>query len=241
MFHLSEQALGYDGHTVLRGVCLDIRPGEKVSLLGRSGAGKSTLLKTLYQQASGRVALIPQDTALVQTLNVFHNVYMGRLHTHATWYNIRNLIKPAAAEIEAMTPLLKTLGLEGKIKTTVGELSGGQRQRVAVARAVHQARAVLLGDEPVSAVDTCQAREVLSLICEKHATVVLAMHDVELALAFSDRIIGLANGTVVLDKPASELTNRDLHFLYRHAAPQSPSMSQNRGADLPDPIALESY
>ncbi len=240
-FRLKDRTLGYAGKAVLENLSLHIETGQKVSLLGRSGAGKSTLLKALYAQSQNRAALIPQDTALVQTLSVFHNVYMARLHIHPTWYTLRNLIWPARAEIQAMTPLLQRLGLEHKLRTAVGELSGGQRQRVAVGRALYQDREVLLGDEPVSAVDERQARDVLALICERHDTLILAMHDVELALAFSDRIIGLADGRIVLDEAAANLRSADLKFLYQgeHAASQSEAADAQ--ASPPDPIALESY
>jgi len=242
-FSLTQQTLGYAGKSVLRDLTLSIVPGEKVSLLGRSGAGKSTLLKALYEQGQTHSALIPQDTALVQTLSVFHNVYMARLHVHPTWYNLRNLILPARVEINAMAPLLQRLGLEHKLRTAVGELSGGQRQRVAVARALHQDRTVLFGDEPVSAVDERQARDVLSLICERHETVVLAMHDVELALEFSDRIIGLADGRVALDKPASSVVSSDLKFLYQDQESQTERKTQSADREMApaDPIALETY
>lgn len=239
-YRLEQQTLGYAGKPVLSQVSLVIAPGEKVSLLGRSGAGKSTLLKTLYAQGQAEAALIPQDTALVQTLNVFHNVYMARLHMHPTWYNLRNLAFPAAAQIDSMRPLLQRLGLEHKLRTAVGELSGGQRQRVAVARAVHQQRTALFGDEPVSAVDERQARDVLSLICERHQTVVLAMHDVALALLFSDRIIGLADGRIALDRPAAQLRADDLKFLYQQAPEQARSSSPQQERAPADPIALES-
>lgn len=215
MFSLDKQTLRYGAAEVLQDVTLRIEAGERVSLLGKSGSGKSTLLKTLHAQAPDKVALIPQDTALVQTLSVFHNVYMGQLHQRSTWYNLRNLVWPTKAEIDRMVPLLDTLGLSGKRRSAVGELSGGQKQRTAVGRAVHQQRDILFGDEPVSAVDDHQARDVLELISGRHNTVVLAMHDVALALEYSDRIIGLADGKVVLDQPSANLTPADLRFLYQ--------------------------
>lgn len=214
MFRLDDQTLRYGDTAVLANVSLSIARGERVSLLGRSGAGKSTLLKVLHAQAAGQVALIPQDPALVQTLSVFHNVYMGRLHAHPTWYNLCNLIRPAATQVEAMQPLLERLGLETLRRVPVGTLSGGQRQRTAIARALHQQRPALLGDEPVSAVDSHQARAILDYVCSRHDTLVLAMHDVSLALAFSDRIIGLDAGRITLDAPAHELDADYLAQLY---------------------------
>lgn len=216
MFRLDDQTLRYGDTTVLANVSLTIARGERVSLLGRSGAGKSTLLKVLHAQAAAQVALIPQDPALVQTLSVFHNVYMGRLHAHPTWYNLRNLIHPAATQIEAMQPLLERLGLETLRRVPVGTLSGGQRQRTAIARALHQQRPALLGDEPVSAVDPHQARDILEFVRSRHDTLVLAMHDVSLALEFSDRIIGLDAGRITLDAPSRDLDADYLARLYTH-------------------------
>lgn len=211
--------MGYGGNAVLEDISLKINAGERVSLLGRSGAGKSTLLQTLYAQVPSEAALIPQDAALVQSLSVFHNVYMGQLHTRRTWYNLCNLVWPTAREREAMAPLVERLGLSAKLKTRVGELSGGQRQRVAIGRAVHQRRSVLIGDEPVSSVDQHQARELLDLIRKRHHTVLLAMHDVGLALAYSNRIIGLDKGRIVVDAPACTLTPAQLAPLYEDDMP----------------------
>jgi phosphonate transport system ATP-binding protein len=74
---------------------------------------------------------------------------------------------------------------------------------------------MVLGDEPVSAVDSYQARTVLDALHEQFDTVVLAMHDVELALQYASRIIGLKQGGIVLDQPSAGLSASDLGFLYR--------------------------
>lgn len=227
MFHLDKQNLGYGKSNVLQNISIEIKQGEHVSILGSSGAGKSTLLTSLFTQHADDIALIPQDTALVKTLSVFHNVYMGRLHEHSTFYNLRNLIFPVRKEIEKMQPLLEYIGLNNKLRTPVGKLSGGQAQRTAVARAIHQGKDILFGDEPVSAVDPSQARNVLSLIHAKHQTVILAMHDTELALQFSDRIIGLQSGHLVLDQPASEITSQDLKDLYANESTNQTSLIDN--------------
>jgi phosphonate transport system ATP-binding protein len=151
----------------------------------------------------------------VRTLSVFHNVYIGRLNRYSTWYNLRNLVQPNSRELAAMRPLLQSLDLEEKMFTPVGELSGGQQQRTAVARALFQGSPILLGDEPVSAVDEHQARRVLEAICDKHGTVVLAMHDLALALAYTDRVIGVKNGEIVVDTPTTGMTPADLDHIYR--------------------------
>jgi phosphonate transport system ATP-binding protein len=152
----------------------------------------------------------------VKPLSVFHNVYMGRLHRHGNWYNLINLIHPLQREKAAVREVVERLELgEEKLLAPVGELSGGQQQRTAVARALHQGALALLGDEPVSSVDDHQSRVVMEAINAAYETVVLALHDVGLALAYTDRLVGLKDGRIVMDRPAADLESSDLDFLYR--------------------------
>ena len=203
LFALEDAVVQYNGVPVLSGISLRIEPGEKVALVGSSGAGKSTLLRLLYDQQKAAASLVPQEVGLVRALTVFHNIYMGRLHRHSTWYNLANLIRPLRKEIAAVRPVVERLGLEAKVFARIEELSGGQQQRTAVGRAIHKGSAVFMGDEPVSAVDEHQSRAVLDAIVEAHETVVLSMHDVELALAYADRAIGIKDGGIVLDEPTA--------------------------------------
>ena len=214
MLQLNAASASYAGRQVLRNVCLEIKTGEKVALVGRSGAGKSTLLRLLYEQQPQATALVPQELGLVKSLSVFHNVYMGRLNQHNAFYNLINLLRPMRAEIAAVALVLERLALSDKLYEPTGQLSGGQQQRTAVARALHQGNAVLMGDEPVSAVDEHQSRRVLDAIVEGHDTVVLAMHDTELAIAYSTRIIGLDDGQVTFDESSAGLRSSDLDALY---------------------------
>ncbi|MFT5448029.1 MAG: phosphonate transport system ATP-binding protein [Gammaproteobacteria bacterium] len=214
MLALSNASVHYAGQTVLRDVSLQIGAGEKVALVGRSGAGKSTLLRLLYEQHPLDVALVPQDLGLVNALSVFHNVYMGRLNRHGALYNLANLLRPFRSEVAAVLPILRRLDLDEKLYEPAGQLSGGQQQRTAVARALHHGGAVLMGDEPVSAVDEHQSRRVLDAIVEGHDTVVLAMHDTALAIAYSNRIIGLDDGRITLDASSDGMRPGDLDELY---------------------------
>lgn len=215
LLRLVNEDLGYGGAVVLRNVSVSIKTGERVALVGESGAGKSTLLAVLQARFHDQAALIPQEPGLVSSLSVFHNIYMGRLHVNPTWYNLLNLVWPRPKEIASIRTLAERLGLADKLFERAGALSGGQRQRTAVCRALFQGGDVVLGDEPVSAVDNHQARMVLDTLYGAFPTLVLAMHDVELALQYSSRVIGLKQGVIALDKSSVGLQPADLDFLYK--------------------------
>src|SRR5262249_20957418 len=129
VFELKGACAGYNGRPVLFDIDLTVRAGERIAVMGRSGAGKTTLPVLLYAQRPADVALVPQATALVKPLSVFHNVYMGRLDCHSTAYNLRNLVWPAAARVAEVRGVLKSVGLEAELFTPAGALSGGQQQR----------------------------------------------------------------------------------------------------------------
>ncbi len=214
LLELRDATAGYAGRAVLHGLDLTLREGEHVAVLGRSGAGKSTLLSLLHQRLSDSAALIPQAAALVGTLSVFHNVYMGRLDQHTAWRNLRMLAFPARGEVEAVRGVLGGVGMEEFLFRRAGALSGGQQQRVSVARALYNGRPVVIGDEPVSALDRLQGAEVLRRLAARHRTMVLAMHDIGLALAHAHRILVMDAGRIVLDAPAASLSTGDLLPFY---------------------------
>ena len=211
---LRNATAGYDGRQVLHGLDLTFQAGEHVSVLGKSGSGKSTLLGLLYAQLAAQAALIPQAAALVRPLSVFHNVYMGRLDRHSTVRNLAMLAWPARAEVAAVRAVLDLVGMADSLHARAGALSGGQQQRTSVARALYNGRPVIIGDEPVSALDPVQAAGILGLLRARHQTLILAMHDVPLALANSDRIIVLDAGRVVLDAPSRDLATETLMRFY---------------------------
>lgn len=212
---LTDETFGYKGRAVLAGVSLTISEGERVALLGRSGSGKSTLLGALYDRLAGRAALIPQAASLVPQLSCFHNVYMGRLDRHSTLRNLRELAWPAKATLAEIETVLARVDLAPALRQKAGSLSGGQAQRTSVARALYNGRSVVLGDEPVSALDRRHGAAVLEAIHTTHATSILALHDVALALEHASRIVVLKDGAIVLDAPAAGLTERELVALYQ--------------------------
>ena len=213
-FYLQNETVSYGDFEVLSEINLNIEQGEKVALLGKSGSGKSTLLKTLFEYSKDKSAYIPQELGLVNNLSVFHNVYMARLDEYSTLYNIRNLFFPASKEHEAVQNILSKLQLEDKISQKASELSGGQKQRTAIARAMFNTNKILLADEPISALDEYLSTKVLQVLNHKFDTIVCALHNVQLAVEKFDRVIGLKEGKVLVDKACSQLNDKDREKLY---------------------------
>ena len=215
MFELENVSIAYEDEPVLNDISIQICSGEKVVVIGQSGAGKSTLLKKLYDTQQQRAAFIHQDYALVPQLSVFHNVCIGQLDKHGTAYNLLNLVRPRQKALDEVAPLLEALGMPDKTHERVSNLSGGQQQRVAVARAIYRGGDAVLGDEPVSAMDPHQAGAVLRLLVQRSGTLVLAMHDVQLALKHFGRIVGLRNGRMIFDLPSEQVDDHILADLYQ--------------------------
>lgn len=214
MWQLQAHHLTRGTATVLRDVSLAIAPGDRVALLGASGAGKSTLLTAMQRRYPDDTAWCPQDTGLVPVLSTFHNIYMGRLALYPALRNLRNLVWPQASELAQVTELAQSLGIAGKLRTSVDQLSGGQAQRTALARALYSGRPLLLADEPVSSVDEHQAKRLLDLALARHQAALVALHDRSLALDCFNRVLGLKDGRIVIDAPTRSLTLSDLDSLY---------------------------
>jgi len=206
--------VSFAGQPALHPLDLDLRRGERVAVMGRSGSGKSTLLGLIYRRLADQAALVPQAAALVRPLSVFHNVYMGRLDRGSALHNLRVLAWPQRQELAEVRAVLDQVGLADKLRAPAGTLSGGQQQRASVARALYNGRPVLIGDEPVSALDPVQGLQVLQCMAAHHPTPILALHDVPLALGFAHRILVLDAGRLVLDAPADRLRPADLTPFY---------------------------
>ena len=213
-FDLSGLTASFGGERVIGPLSLSVREGERVGLVGRSGAGKSTLIRLVYEQVERLAALVPQDLGLVNALPVFHNVYMGRLDAHGNWYNMVTLVRPFTRDSRDVKRLLSELGMTEKAWMPTASLSGGQRQRVAIARALYRQSGLLLADEPVSALDGPLAHQVMTLLRERFKTSVNALHDIELALEYCTRIVGIQDGQIALDESSEKLTPADIAPLY---------------------------
>lgn len=213
-FKLTDEDFGYRGDIVLRDISIEINAGERIALVGQSGAGKSTLISILQARYAADTAFVPQDLGLVPTLSVFHNIYMGALQRNSVVRNLINLVWPRPADVALIRPIAEQLGIDEKLFVKVGELSGGQQQRTAICRAIFHGGDACLGDEPVSANDQHQSRVIMDALTTSFDTVVLAMHDIDLALEYSTRIIGIKDQSIALDVAADQVTRADLNALY---------------------------
>ncbi|MDJ0773155.1 MAG: phosphonate ABC transporter ATP-binding protein [Mastigocoleus sp. MO_167.B18] len=223
----------------LKPTTLDIAASSFTVILGPSGAGKSTLLRIingLENTTSGEVivlgqklnrqnvsrlrakaAMVFQNFNLVGRLNVITNILIGRLHYSPWWMSLLYLFKQKDIEIARWA--LAKVSLTTKAWERADNLSGGQQQRVGIARALAQQPQIILADEPVASLDPMTSEEILKLlqkICrEDGITIVASLHQVDLAMDFADRIIGINSGEVVFDGVPHELGSDRLEKIYR--------------------------
>jgi phosphonate transport system ATP-binding protein len=243
-FSLHEVTVQFGALKALDGVTLRIGRCERVGIVGPSGGGKTTLLRVLngMQQAStgtvttlgqevaalapaplralrARIAFVHQNLALIPGLRVIQNVVMGRAGRRSLWRSVRDVLFASTPDTREIHALLERTGIPEKLYHRTGHLSGGQQQRVAVARALFQNPEVLLADEPVSSIDPARARDTVDLLtrlsCEDGLTLVMSLHNLELAREFFPRLIGLRHGRVVFDQPSASLSGAEFAALYR--------------------------
>lgn len=217
---------------LVRNICLDVAPGEMIGLLGPNGAGKSSLLRTIYRtnrpssgavlvngsnvwQQSARwaarhVGAVLQDMPADFPLTVRDVVAMGR-SAH------KRLLQADSAHdrslIAAAIELLQLSPLQGRLFRT---LSGGERQRVLVARALVQQPAVLVLDEPTNHLDIHHQLQLLRFVQSLGITVIAALHDLNLAAMFCDRLCLLNHGQMeAVGVPEAVLTTDNLARIFR--------------------------
>jgi phosphonate transport system ATP-binding protein len=226
-------------HQALKGITLEILRAEMTVLLGCSGAGKSTLLRCLnflQKPTTGSIwveeigtldsagklrehrrhaGMVFQLHHLIGRQSALQNVLMGRLAYHST---IRSLFPLPNGDVRIGMECLDRVGLADKALKRVDQLSGGERQRVGIARALAQRPRIILADEPVASLDPATAESIMEILDriskEDQLTVVFSLHQVDLACRFGDRIIGLANGTIIFDGDAVELTSDSIGKIY---------------------------
>jgi phosphonate transport system ATP-binding protein len=178
-----------------------------------------------------RVGFIFQQFGLVGRLSVLENVLAGALgRLRFPRYGV--LAYPRRLRQEAVGHL-ERVGLDDKAWQRADTLSGGQQQRVAIARTLMQQPVVVLADEPVASLDPESSATVMSLllrICrEDHLTVIASLHQVELALGWADRMVGLRDGRIVLDAAASDMTQASIMEIYRRGVVERGDSAERDG------------
>ena len=226
---------------ILKGVSFMVDPGDFFAIIGPSGAGKSTLIRCInrlveptagdvflngqnitrmdggdLRRARRDMGMIFQEFNLVERMSVMDNVLSGRLGYVGTFKSFLRMYPKK--EIKRALELLDQVGLGDFVNKRADELSGGQRQRVGIARALIQEPRILLVDEPTSSLDPKIAREVMGMIktmSEAFDVPVLCnIHDVQLALEFSNHVIGLQDGIKKFDGPTQDVDKNTLEEIY---------------------------
>ncbi|HMD65440.1 MAG TPA: phosphonate ABC transporter ATP-binding protein [Stellaceae bacterium] len=242
MLRISGLTMRYpDGKIALANFDLSVEAGELVVVLGGNGSGKTTLLRCIsrmlspttgeiwlndtnlaalsgdrLRQARLPLAMIWQHASLARRRSVLSNVASGALGRYGgLWTALGGL---PAVERRAAYDHLSAVGLVALAGQRAGTLSGGQAQRVAIARALAQRPQVLLADEPVASLDPEAADDIMRLVrhlaTHEHLAVVCVLHQVELAYAYADRVVGIRDGRIAFDRPCSELPRDAVRQLY---------------------------
>jgi phosphonate transport system ATP-binding protein len=230
-------------HPALDDVDLRIAAGEHVAVVGPSGAGKTTLLQVASaalradrgqvlldgrepwtlasrrrRQLRGRLFLAPQVPPLPPRQRVVTAVLAGRLPAMSLASSLRSLLYPL--DIGAAHEALAPFDLGDRLFDRVDRLSGGERQRVSMARALLAPARLWLLDEPLAALDPVWADRVLRILrqqaTQRGVTLVVSLHQVDMALEHFPRLVGLRDGAIRFDSPVSQVSSEQLRALYAH-------------------------
>ncbi len=227
-------AAAYNGRPVLRGIDLEAAAGEWVAVIGPNGAGKSTLLRVIAGTVAGggeveiggrpaaamsrrqrarSVAVVPQHPNIPPGMAVLDYVLLGRTPYLPFWAG------ESAADVARSQAVLERLEIGDMAARRLDHLSGGELQRAVLARALVQDAAVLLLDEPTTALDIGHQQQVLELVDElrreRGLVVLSAIHDLTLAAQYADRLVLLHDGVVVAQgSPEEVLTSKELTMRY---------------------------
>lgn len=246
MLKVRQLSLRYpNGKLALADFDLSVEAGELVVVLGGNGSGKTTLLRCIartlgpdtgeiwlngtnlvglegdrLRRARLALAMISQHASLIRRSTVLRNVANGALgHYRNVWTALGGL---PAAELHAALGYLAEVGLAELAPRRADTLSGGQAQRVAIARALAQRPRVLLADEPIASLDPEAAEDILRLLqrlaAKDRLAVLCVLHQVDLAYAYADRVVGIRDGRTVFDLPRSELSRDEVRRLYLNEA-----------------------
>jgi len=223
-------SLAYDDHLVVDGLSLDIPAGRVTVIVGANACGKSTLLRGLARllrpkggavlldgsdihrlptrEVATRLGLLPQQPVAPDGITVADLVGRGR-HPHQRWFR-----QWSVKDETAVAAALEATGMTAEADRPVDELSGGQRQRAWIALALAQGTDLMLLDEPTTFLDLAHQVEVLDLLAELNEregrTVVLVLHDLNLACRYAQHLVALRGGAVVAEGPPGEVVTAEL-------------------------------
>ena len=230
IIELLDVVFAYGDRGVLNHVSLRLDPGERVAVIGANGAGKTTLLKTVggllgvnggsvridgtdvadipRRQIARLIAMVPQELVIPFSFTVREMVELGRTAYVGLFGGF------GAVDRGAVDHAMQVTDSTGLAYRIVNELSGGERQRVLVAMALAQQPRILLLDEPTQRLDLTRQAEILDLIrevsAERGLTVLAAIHDLNLAAMYFDRLIVLSGGVIVADGPPREVMKAEV-------------------------------
>lgn len=225
----------------LHDISLEVRTGEFVAVIGPSGSGKSTLLRTVNQLvapsgghvyidgeevtgASGKklrllrrkVGMIFQHYNLVQRLSVMQNVLHGRLGYMSALDGM--LGNYTEEDKRKAIDLLQEIEMGDRLYNRASDLSGGQKQRVGIARAIMQEPKLLLCDEPIASLDPNASKIIMDLIYQmtqrRNIACIVNLHQLDVAMRYATRIIGLAKGEMIFDGTPQQLNNAVIEKIY---------------------------
>lgn len=201
----------------LDGVSFSVEQGEFVAIIGPSGSGKSTLLHILGAvdvPTSGKVIMGGKDVFAQneEALAIFRRRQVGLIYQFYNLIPVLNVTENITLPVlldgrkvneQRLQEMISLLGLDGREKHLPNQLSGGQQQRVSIGRALMNAPAVVLADEPTGNLDSKNSQEIMNLLRESnekfHQTLILITHDENIALQ-ADRIIAIEDGKIVRDE-----------------------------------------
>ena len=231
MIDIQHISFSYQKFLVLRDLNCHIKTGHFVALVGPNGSGKSTLLKCIggilkikkgrifinkqlsasYQPRSLAkiIAYIPQNDNEWASNTVFDTVLTGR-KPYIHWH-------PSRSDLDLVADILKLLGIEELSMRNINKLSGGQKQIVLIARALAQNPKILLLDEPTANLDVRHQLEVMELLktlSTKGLTIVMAIHDVNMAIRYADYLMMLKDGQVLAYETKEQITCENIETLY---------------------------
>lgn len=215
------EALGFDraGRRLLDAIDLQLAPGELVGLIGPNGAGKSTLLRVLaglLEPSRGRVRCMQQDLQTLTPAQRARRIGLVPQQFTPCWdYTARDIIDLAAtrapAQRQSLAAVANRLELGALLERRWSALSGGERARVAMAAVLVCEPQVLLADEPGASLDVRHRIRLLELLASeaRDRLCVVALHDLDLAAAYCDRLVVLADGRLQADGPTAQIVRSE--------------------------------